>query len=275
MTGQSHGSAGARGVDTSPQRATPRVDTSLHATSVAITMASGEGQTRGRESAWEREIAAIAAMQALELEQYVQQNNAPFCAGVVVLDQGKLLLGLSKKKRWRADHGHGCIIPVTWIGGSQEPGESLRECAAREAREELGCEVSLQHSRRTFCAHAGTLHGTITEASTCAPVLIDMYPGSTTAYAPGLPVGPVIYVAIYKAVLEGEPGAGDLPGILSMDIEDVFRMERGELSLDVLRRQGKLRVGTGVPDEDALGLSLNDYGPERSIVKLFVEGHLA
>jgi 8-oxo-dGTP diphosphatase len=63
-----------------------------------------------------------------------EQLPAPLLGvGVLIFRDGKLLLG-----RRRGAHGAGSWAPP---GGHLEPGESVEECARREAREETGLEI--------------------------------------------------------------------------------------------------------------------------------------
>jgi 8-oxo-dGTP diphosphatase len=53
-------------------------------------------------------------------------------SGVAIIEQGRLLL------LWRKDKHH-----WEFPGGKLEPGESLEQCAIREAKEEIGVDVVL------------------------------------------------------------------------------------------------------------------------------------
>src|SRR5215469_11095963 len=76
-------------------------------------------------------------------------NNQPFYGGVVLFHHHHLVLTLNsdglpstlaKGRAWR----------VGAVSGGQKPGETLWECALREARETLRTEVQLLPSSTTY-----------------------------------------------------------------------------------------------------------------------------
>ncbi|MBO0793798.1 MAG: NUDIX hydrolase, partial [Ktedonobacteraceae bacterium] len=76
-------------------------------------------------------------------------NNQPFFAGVILLEEGNLVATLNmdglpsalmKNPAWR----------VGGVGGGQKAGETIWECALREAYEELCTEVTLRPSQVTY-----------------------------------------------------------------------------------------------------------------------------
>ena len=71
-------------------------------------------------------------MQPCGLDVAALTEGQPFCAGVVLMVDGRLVLTLN--------HDHlpaalsGTALRVGGVGGGQEAGETIRECAMREAR---------------------------------------------------------------------------------------------------------------------------------------------
>jgi 8-oxo-dGTP pyrophosphatase MutT (NUDIX family) len=133
-------------------------------------------------------------------------SGQPFCAGVILMLEGQLVTTLN--------HDHlpagleGTALRVGGVGGGQEPGETIWECAAREALEEVGCEVELIRSPRTYLRE--TPDGVLRQArcrDEVAPLLFEWAERSDPApYAPGLPAGSRLYGAMFF----GRPASPDL-----------------------------------------------------------------
>lgn len=150
-------------------------------------------------------------------------RNQPFCAGVVLVYDGCLVMTLNtdglpshvqKSRTWRTGG----------VGGGQEPEETIWECAMREAREELCTEVQLLPSPITYFHDIDT--GDLYEVpctDTLAPLLLErqsnLFP--YTPYRPGLPVGPYTYFAIFLAQASNadmHPG-DDVQGLLLVPLD--------------------------------------------------------
>jgi 8-oxo-dGTP pyrophosphatase MutT (NUDIX family) len=142
----------------------------------------------------------------------------PFCAGVVLMLEGRIVLTLDY------EHAPGAgLIRVGGVGGGQEVGETIWECAAREALEEIGCEVTLVRSPRTFIRE---LPDGPPRAARCrdevAPLLFEWADREDRQpYAPGLPGGPRLYGAIFLArAASQELRPTDVEGLLLMPPSD-------------------------------------------------------
>jgi len=152
-------------------------------------------------------------------------NNQPFCGGVVLFHQNKLVLTLNTDglpsilangRAWR----------VGGVSGGQKPGETIWECALREAREELCVEVQLLSSPATYFYDIDT--GQIYAASysdAIAPLVLErqsnLFP--YTPYRPGLPTGPYTYFGLFLAAqtstnMQIQPG-NDVEGLLLISID--------------------------------------------------------
>jgi len=150
-------------------------------------------------------------------------NNQPFCAGVILIDNGKFVVTLNTD-------GLPSSVPrdSTWrvggVGGGQEPGETIWDCALREAREELSSEVELLSSPITYFhdIDSGDLYQ-VQCTDTVAPLLLErqsnLFP--YTPYRPGLPAGPYTYFGLFLAKAKQtsiQPG-DDVQGLLLLSVE--------------------------------------------------------
>lgn len=136
----------------------------------------------------------------------------PFCAGVVLRSDHQVLLTLNP------DGMPASIAPIAWrvggVGGGQEAGETVWECARREAQEELGVDVALLHSPVTFFHDydTGELYP-IQVADRVALFLFERMtnPSPDRPYAPDLPTGPYLYFSLFLAQLpeQADPYPGD------------------------------------------------------------------
>jgi 8-oxo-dGTP pyrophosphatase MutT (NUDIX family) len=138
-------------------------------------------------------------------------SGQAFCAGVVLLLDGRVVLTLNR------DHAPDGALRVGGVGGGQEPGETIWECAEREALEEVGCEVKLISSPRTYLRE---LPSGATRPARCrddvAPLLFEWRDRADPApYAPGLPAGTRIYGAIFL-------GRASSPDLLPADVEGLL-----------------------------------------------------
>jgi 8-oxo-dGTP pyrophosphatase MutT (NUDIX family) len=142
-------------------------------------------------------------------------TGRPFCAGVVMMVDQRLVLTLN--------HDHlpgtleGAALRVGGVGGGQEPGETIWECAAREAREEVGCDVKLVRAPRTYLRE---LPDGMSRPARCrdelAPLLFEWGANKSPdqPYAPGLPTGPLLYGAMFLARPLDEIQPRDVEGLL-------------------------------------------------------------
>ncbi|THV29997.1 NUDIX hydrolase [Glycomyces paridis] len=130
-------------------------------------------------------------------------GDRPFCAGVLVVREGRLLTAFSADGVDAVD-ASGTDWFVGGVGGGQEPGEDPWDCARREAREELGVPVRLLHSPQT---HLHDLDGGDLRRSRStdrpAPFIVQRTRNAdpATPYKPGLPAGPFTYFCLFLAEL--------------------------------------------------------------------------
>jgi 8-oxo-dGTP pyrophosphatase MutT (NUDIX family) len=152
----------------------------------------------------------------LELAELTR--GQPFCAGVVLWHRRRMVFALAKPSRWAPAADGWTGIDVMCVGGGQEVGETVEECARREALEETGRPVLLRSAARTRWRG---LDGTVSEvrlADPIAPLAVELRPGPRSAYRPGLPTGPVLYVVHYLADLLDAPVPGDVPALIEVPV---------------------------------------------------------
>ena len=128
-------------------------------------------------------------------------TGRPFCAGVLLVRDGRLLATLNADGVDAAD-ADGADWFVGGVGGGQEPGEDIWDCALREAREELGVPVRLVPSPRTHLHDIDS--DELRQARTKdepAPFIVQRVrnPDATTPFRPDLPAGPFTYFCMFLA----------------------------------------------------------------------------
>ncbi len=154
----------------------------------------------------------------MKLELGALTEGQPFCAGIVLVHGGRLVLTLND------DHlpaGLAGALRIGAVGGGQEPGENVWECALREAHEELGVGVDLVPAPATWFYdwEERELRRVEPREDELAPLLVTRgeRPQPDVAFKPGLPTGPYLYSAEFLArageAAELRPGS-DLAGLL-------------------------------------------------------------
>jgi 8-oxo-dGTP pyrophosphatase MutT (NUDIX family) len=166
-------------------------------------------------------------------------NNQPFCAGVILFRKNKIITTLNTDGI--PDQHDNDVLRIGAVGGGQEPGESIEECAIREAAEELHISdynIELIHSKVTYYNDMDT--GEV-EKIQCtdkiSPFLFQrqINPHPKTPYKPGLPVGQYIYYSLYIGRILNEdifPG-DDVEGLLLVPLDHWEQLNQSKLE-DVL-----------------------------------------
>ncbi len=159
-------------------------------------------------------------------------------AGVVVTRGEAMLMTLSKERRWREAAGT-TLVPVRWLGGKLDPGESFAACAVREAEEESGLSVRLHHAPVTYVQIRGregrTLELDPEARRRPAPVLVSVRPDRGRSVS-------------YLASADGAPRVGDVPGVLWVPFAVLPALVRGVAFADLAARGVELLGGEGLPD---------------------------
>ncbi|MDF2715140.1 MAG: hypothetical protein K0R28_2065 [Paenibacillus sp.] len=190
-------------------------------------------------------------------------DNQPFCAGIVWVRDGKLAITLNPDGM-PEELGDG-VLRIGGVGGGQEPGESIMECALREAREELGDEhVRLISSKVTYFHDMDTGEiGKIRCSDNTAPFLLERKTSKhpDKPYRPGLPFGRFLYFCLYL----GEAGEAkinpddDVAGVMFIPLENWRLLLKDTLTLGELLESGvELLEAYAIPRQTRLWLPENE-----------------
>jgi 8-oxo-dGTP pyrophosphatase MutT (NUDIX family) len=179
-------------------------------------------------------------------------SSRPFCAGVLVMRDGSLLAAFSADGVDAAQAG-GADWFVGGVGGGQEPGEDIWDCALREAQEELGVPVRLVSSPRTYLHDIDSDELRASRSQELpAPFIVQRIRNAdaTTAFKPGLPAGPFTYFCMFLAELADE--------------EPVFQPNDPDIAALVwlpLNAEGAFTGGVTFADLTAAGAMVAAGGP--------------
>lgn len=180
-------------------------------------------------------------------------DGQPFCAGVVLLVDGRLVVTLNR------DHVPSELVDIALrvggVGGGQEAGETIWECALREAREEVRCDVTLVGAPRTYLGGPDEPLRSVRCRDDLAPLLFEWGPNPTPdrPYAPGLPAGRVLYNAMFLARPREAVRPGDVEGLLLLP----------PTAWTFVQRQGTIREALGA------GASLVERVPIQTDTRLW------
>lgn len=191
----------------------------------------------------------------------------PMCAGVIISKGKKLLFSLSDKNRWRKTKGI-LQIPLGGIGGGQQIDESFIDCALREAEEEIGCTVSLLHSPVTYMQDE---IGYISEArleELPAPLFYHRKKRkSDEPYSDGMPAGPVLHIANFRARAIGQPEPKDVPGIIYVNPKSLAALQEGVAIKDLAGLEATITLREQI-SQDAI-LIVDPDSHEEFIMKCY------
>jgi ADP-ribose pyrophosphatase YjhB (NUDIX family) len=188
----------------------------------------------------------------------------PFCAGVILMVDRRLLLTLDREHA-PADG----VIRVGGVGGGQEPGETIVQCALREAREELSVDVELVSAARTYIDYSsGSRNLRIARCTDeIRPFVFWSVPRrDPKPYAPGLPAGRMLYGAMYLARPRGELEPGDVEALLLAPPSGWPLVERMATIAEALEDGCRLLERVALPH--ALRLWTDDQETMRTVFEL-------
>jgi 8-oxo-dGTP pyrophosphatase MutT (NUDIX family) len=184
-------------------------------------------------------------------------SGQPFCAGVILMLQGRLVTTLNHDHL--PAHLEGTALRVGGVGGGQEPGETIWECATREAMEEVGCEVKLIRALRTYVREEDGPLRLVRCRDAVAPILFEGGKRDDPApYAPGLPSGSRLYNAFFLARAAGELRPGDVEGLLVMPPRAWPLVDQGAAIRDALEAGCSLVAREPIQTETRLWSFRND-----------------
>lgn len=137
----------------------------------------------------------------------------PFVIGVsCFLRTGpKLVLEVRKPGPWLQPAGKPPLIYLGCIGGSLEEGEAVIEALQREAREEIGCGITLHSARATVDISPGG----VTVLEDC--LIDDLRPAVIWETDPRDGYVPCAKVVVFVGETDGDPQPGDLPAVVLAD----------------------------------------------------------
>src|SRR5690242_8991439 len=141
----------------------------------------------------------ISRLESIDLRHLT--TNQPFCAGVILLQQGQLAVRLTTDYLPSPKGNHQtAAYRIRGLGGDQRQGETIWECALREAQEKLQVELQLLPSPSTHFHEIDTGEQyLVTSTDAIAPFLLEresnLYP--YTPLRPGLPTGPYTYYCLF------------------------------------------------------------------------------
>lgn len=170
-------------------------------------------------------------------------TNQPFCAGVILCHEDRILVTLNTDGLPASLRGS--ALRVGGVGGGQESGETIRECALREAREELDISaIHLVHAPLTYVHDIDT--GELVQKPCCddiAPFLFERKRSLSPdiPYRTGLPTGPYVYFGLFFAQPEEpvEHPGDDVKGLLWLPI-DHWQLLEQQPSLEEILSKGAI-----------------------------------
>ncbi|MFC3494460.1 NUDIX domain-containing protein [Glycomyces rhizosphaerae] len=188
-------------------------------------------------------------------------GGRPFCAGVLLVRDGRVLTTLAADGVDAVD-ASGTDWFVGGVGGGQEPGEDIWDCALREAREELGVPVRLVPSERTY------LHDIdgdeLREARTDdapAPFILQRVRNAdpTTPFRPDLPAGPFTYFCMFLAEFVDEevaftPDDPDIAALVWMPLKAGAQIGEGVAFADLTAAGATVAAGGPIAAEARIHL---------------------
>ena len=158
-------------------------------------------------------------------------------AGLALQHRGRYLFDLAGPRRYASSSG---ATFYAGIGGHLEPGETWLACAQREAREELGCDVSIRPAACTaYIARDGAWR-LLPVNDEPRPLCIYELWNPPNAPWNQRGQGYIYYIVVYEATLDEaiEPQPRDVDGILWLTPALVARTARASMTLASLRESG-------------------------------------
>lgn len=189
-------------------------------------------------------------------------GGRPFCAGVLLVHEGKVLATLNANGVDAAE-ASGTDWYVGGVGGGMEPGEDIWDCALREAREELGVPVRLVPSERTYLhdIDSDQLRESRTDDAP-APFIVQRFRNDdpVTPFRPDLPAGPYTYFCMFLAEFTEAPAAfesddPDIAALVWLPLKAGELIGEGVTFADLTAAGTTLAAGGPIADEARIHLT--------------------
>lgn len=186
-------------------------------------------------------------------------RGRPFCAGVLVIEDGSLLTTLSSV-HGPAFEQDGREWWVGGVGGGQEPGEDPWTTAIREAAEELAVDTKLLTSSVTYVQDLDTSASwATTSANKIAPFAVQRISNADPArpFKPGVPAGPYTYFALFLAQISDSTSRldssddTDIAALLWLPVDRLVELRTASITFATLEAAGAT-VATGDVTPSAL-----------------------
>ncbi|GCF10560.1 hypothetical protein [Dictyobacter arantiisoli] len=173
-------------------------------------------------------------------------TNQPFYASTLIIQQQQLVVALYADSLATAKGNTSPIYRVKSIGGEQQPGESIWDCALREAQSKLKLPLKLLHTPITYFHDVddGDIY-LLQCIDSIAPLLLErqsnLYPYASIR--PGLPAGPYTYGGLFLAQpLQPIIQDSNIGGLLSVPLVQCSLLLQ-QPTLEVVLQQGASLLG--------------------------------
>ena len=163
--------------------------------------------------------------------------------GVAILlkEEGRFLFELQKPAKWRRGQDGVLRIGMGCIGGTVERDETIAEALAREALEEIGCEIAFERSEHPFSIDPASAVSLLPAKSVPEGVQF-LWEGNEPGFIPGGKV------AVYLGHAIGRAEPGDLPAIVRLAPRLFFNLGTRPLTFqEVEEREGVLQERQRIP----------------------------
>ncbi len=168
-------------------------------------------------------------------------DSAEAGVGLALQDDCGRYLFLLAGTRFRCPPGE---LFYAGIGGHRELGESWPACAHREAKEEIGADITLRSAAQTW--HLPHRSPPVRLALCDCPRPLAVY---EMEHPPGTPrAGGIYYLVIYSARMQGQPRAlapEEVQGVIALTAAQVVRGEQRRMPLATLLAEGATIVAGG------------------------------
>ena len=150
---------------------------------------------------------------------------------IVLREKNGFLFELQKQAKWKRSPDGVLKVGMSCIGGTVEKGESLEDALQREAKEEIGCSVAVDHSTNPFSLDPHAAASPLPPEGVPAGVQF-LWEGNDPGFVPGAKV------AVYAGHAIGHAAPGDLSAIATLKPELFYELARESFTVERLEAQG-------------------------------------